>query len=192
MSLAPLALASFSFWLVFQGSAHFPLLQCASPDISRLLWTSTLSQGRSRQLFLQFIGVPRARSPPFVRSFITPAVGFLQICQDQRQCFASIRTSRVSKLTEISQWYEQAEDYSLVSKGHQRVGGVICPAHTLSDGDSVTGCDSTQPLAWSSEAVFSILLKHLGETWGTISHPRSWSKGHLFADLPQYLNVWHI
>lgn len=57
----------------------------------------------------------------------------------------------------------------MVSKGHQRVGGVICPAHTISDGDSVTGCDPTQPLAWSSEAILSILLKHLGETWGVQS-----------------------
>lgn len=58
--------------------------------------------GRYRQLFLQLTGVSRAQNPPFGQLYIAPAVWLLQICQDQSQCFASIRASRVSKLTELS------------------------------------------------------------------------------------------
>lgn len=53
----------------------------------------------------------------------------------------------------------------MAAKGHQRVGSVIYPACAFSAADGVAGCSSAQPLVWMSQAVVSIMLEHLGETW---------------------------
>lgn len=69
--------------------------------VALLVWDLGSLVG-DRQLFLKLRRVPGAQSPPFGPLSLAPAVCFHQICQDHSQCLASIRTSRVSKLTEFS------------------------------------------------------------------------------------------
>lgn len=80
----------------------------------------------------------------------------------------------------------------MATKGHQRAKSIICSALTFSDGDSIAGCDSAWPLACLSKATFSVMLKHLGETWMMPSvTPEIDPNGIYLADFPKYLDVWH-
>lgn len=80
----------------------------------------------------------------------------------------------------------------MASKGHQRIGSVICPACAFSDGDGLAGCNTAQLLGWLSKATFSIMLKHLGETWTMQSlTPEIDPNAICFADFLNYLGVWH-
>lgn len=80
----------------------------------------------------------------------------------------------------------------MAAKGHQRVSSVIFPGCASGDGDGIAGCDSASPLVWLYNATFSIMLKHLGETWMIESvTPGIDPNGICFADFSKYLDVWH-
>lgn len=76
-------------------------------EVSQKVEATLLVQGMGRawriqQLFLWSRGVPLDTVTPFEQLSIAPAVCSPQIFMDRSQCFASIRISRVSKLTEFS------------------------------------------------------------------------------------------
>lgn len=76
-------------------------------EVSQKVEATLLVQGMGRawkiqQLFLWSRGVPLDTVTPFEQLSIAPALCSPQICMDRSQCFASIRISRVSKLTEFS------------------------------------------------------------------------------------------